>query len=93
VSSVDVQADGVTGQMVESYPRFRRRRRPCRDCPDDGGVGERLHALDHGVGIGTVADEIPEHQDGIAFAGRGQRGLQRLEIGVNVAQDQIAHIR
>jgi hypothetical protein len=85
-------ADGVTGQMVEAVHRVDAGADLVVIPANHGGIGQRLHAFDHGVGIRTVPDEISEHEHSIAFTGRCDRGLHRLEIRVDITQDQVAHL-
>ena len=56
---------------------------------DERRGAERADAIDHRVRIRAVADEIAEHERMVVVAGRVQHGLERLEIGVNVADDEI----
>ena len=54
---------------------------------------QAANAIDDGVRIGAVSDEVAEHQHGVV-ALRGRRAKHRLErfkVAVNVAEDQIAH--
>src|SRR5262245_9577383 len=50
------------------------------------------NALDDGVGIGAVANQITKYQDSVTPMLRGclKHGIERLEIAVDVAEDQIA---
>ena len=51
-------------------------------------------AIDHGARVGAVADEIAEarapRRSPIA-RGVGEHGVERLQVGVDVAQDEVAH--
>ena len=53
---------------------------------------QRPDAIDDGVRIGAVADEIAEHQHVIVGARRGEHGVERLEIGVDVTDNEISHV-
>src|ERR1700689_3859633 len=49
---------------------------------------------DYRIGIGAITDQIAATDDLIVLgAGARQHSAERLPIGVNVAQDQIAHRR
>src|SRR5258708_26903321 len=50
---------------------------------------DALPIFDNRIGIGSVAYEVPQTQDAVvAPLGCGQHGLERLQVGVNVAQDR-----
>src|SRR5271154_2875734 len=57
--------------------------------------GERANfadAIDHFVGIGAVADYVAETDYFVPMAFRGgEGGVESCEVGVNVAENQIAH--
>ena len=53
---------------------------------------ERADAVDDGVRRGAVADQVAEHEDAIPRRGGGEDGLERIDVGVDVRQDQVAHI-
>ena len=54
---------------------------------------ECLHALDDGVGVGAVADEIAEHEGLLVAAGAGvvETGGERFQVRVDVGQNEITH--
>src|SRR4030095_14592934 len=83
--------DGVPRQMIETLDGVD----PGADlvviAANDDRARDRSHALDHRVGIGTVADQIAQHEHASDVAGCGERGLERFEVGVNVADDQVTH--
>ena len=55
---------------------------------------QAAHAVDHFVGIGTVADYISQarQETPLALAG-GEHGVQRREVRMNVTEDQKPHCR
>ena len=54
---------------------------------------EAAHAIDDAVRLGAVADEIAEHDHGVVAVrgGRVEHGVERVDVRVDVAQDQVAH--
>src|SRR5687767_256733 len=52
-----------------------------------------LDAIDDGVGVGAVADQVAEDEHAIeALAGGGgEHGVERLEVRVDVADDEVTH--
>ena len=50
---------------------------------------ERPYAIDDGIRVRTVTDKIPEYERVIVTAGCVQHGVKRLDVGVNVAEDEI----
>ena len=54
---------------------------------------QRHDAIDDGVWIGTIPDQIAEHQGPVEAAPLGQleAGIERLEVRMDVGQDKIAH--
>ena len=59
---------------------------------DDLGNRQRTDAIDHGVRIGAVADQVAEHQDAVVVARGVQRRLERLEVPVNIADNEVGHV-
>ncbi len=60
----------------------------------DDAVDIFSNPLDHLVGIGAIADQIAAADNAVEVrAGARQHGAERFPIGVNVAEDQIAHRR
>ena len=49
------------------------------------------HAVDDGVRVGAVSNQIAEHEHGIGPAARLEGRVERLEVRVNVAEDEIPH--
>ena len=49
--------------------------------------------FDDGIGISAVANQIAEDERAVVgeILGGGEDSLERLHVGVNVAEDQIAH--
>jgi hypothetical protein len=50
------------------------------------------HPLDHGIRVGTVADQIAAAEGAVVVTGSvAVDGFEGFPIGVEIAQDQIAH--
>ena len=60
---------------------------------DDGDRIELPHEIDDRIGRRAIPDEIAEDDDMIPGAVWGgiEHRFERLEIGVNIRQDQVAH--
>lgn len=60
---------------------------------DDGGqVGLPEQQIGALVGVCAVADQIAQKQRGVELAGGFENGFQGLEVGVDVTQDEVAHL-
>ena len=59
----------------------------------DSGRRQSAHAVDHGVGVGAVADQIAEDEGLVVSTSlrMAQNRFERLEVRVNIGQDEIAH--
>ena len=52
----------------------------------------RKTVLDNGIRVGAVSHQVAGRQDPVVQAlGVGQHRLERLSVGVYVAQDQVRH--
>jgi hypothetical protein len=53
---------------------------------------QQFDPIDHRIGVRAVADQIAQYQHLVPLAGRSlqDRG-QGLEVGMHVAEDQVAH--
>jgi hypothetical protein len=54
---------------------------------------ERAHALDHRIRLSAVPDKVAEHDHAIpgVYGSRRKDGLERVDVRVNVGEDQIPH--
>ncbi len=82
------------GDRTEGLDQIRRGRIGQNACPVMIPANAHGHVLsrplDDRIGICPVAYEVTETQDAVvAPAGRGQHGLERLQVGVNIAQDEV----
>ncbi len=77
---------------VEAFGLFQPARHLVVIAANNGRRLERLHAFDHRIRIGAVADEIAEHQRALVPArlSLGQARVQRFEIRVDVGENEIA---
>jgi hypothetical protein len=85
--------DGLARDEVEAVGVLDAARDLVVVAADGRGRREGAHAVDHGVRIRAVAHQVAEHQHALvpARGRRGQHRLQRVEVGVDVAQHQVAH--
>jgi len=57
----------------------------------DEDLSESLRAGDDFVRVATVPDRVPEIDDEVVGGSRGQTGVQRFEVAVNVAEKKDTH--
>ncbi len=88
----DRPLDRLPRDLVEPLHTLESRRNLVVIATDDRPDPKATHALDDSIGVGAVADEIAQHERAVVAGGRRQRRLERLEVGVNVAQDEIFHV-
>ncbi len=86
-------ADGGPGHGVEGVGGLESGAHLVVIAADDGVRLQAADAIDDGVRVGAVAHQVAEHQDALVgnLAGGVEHGLERLEIRVDVTQDQVAH--
>ena len=58
---------------------------------NNGRDGQPLDQVDHFVRIGAVPHHVTEDEDALVVIGGRERGLQRVEIRVDVADDEVLH--
>jgi hypothetical protein len=80
---------GVSGDGIEAVGRLEAACDLVVVPADDRQRIEQAHALDHGVGIGAVADQVAENQCAVVAAalGVGETGLESLQVCMDVGQD------
>src|SRR5262249_28604504 len=52
---------------------------------------KRTHSIDHCIRIGSIANEIAEDECAIVHASCAEDGIEGLEVGMNVADDEVLH--
>ena len=58
---------------------------------DDGGGRQLPDAIDDLVRIRAIADQIAQNERVIVLAGGGERRVERLDVRVDVAENQVFH--
>ena len=84
--------DCVAGQVVEAVGVLEPGAHLVMIAADEGCGRKRQDAIDDRIRIGAVADEISEHERVIVAARGSQHRVERLQIGVDVADDEISHL-
>ena len=81
------------GDRVEPLSLFQAARNLVVIAADDRDRLQRLYAFNDRVGVGAIAHEIAQHESGVerTSARVGKTGVERLEVRVNVGQDEVAH--
>jgi hypothetical protein len=90
---VEGPTDGVAGHGVEAFGTFEAGADLVVVAANQGVRRQGAHALADGVGVGAVADQVTQHEHLVVLQrlGLGHHGLVGLEVGVYVADDQVAH--
>src|SRR5262245_12154924 len=83
--------DRVAGEVVEAVDVLDARADLVMVASNDRGSRQPANAIDDGVRVGAVADEIAEYEDGIDLSRSRERRLEGLEVRVDVTYDQITH--